>query len=102
MAFVEHAPYFGPQSEGVWQCLKDDVAIICPVSMPTQGSQTKRMWDHSNFQAARPRSSPITQLPGFNFVLFAHELVNHRHPDLSVPNSVAQFRGQVPLDLLAA
>ena len=43
MTFVEHAPYLGTQSEGVRQRLKNDIAIGRPVSMPTQGGQTKRM-----------------------------------------------------------
>jgi hypothetical protein len=43
MAFIKHAPYFGPQSEGVRQSLKYDVAIGGPVSVPTQSRQTKRM-----------------------------------------------------------
>jgi hypothetical protein len=43
MTFIKHPPYLGTQPEGVRQCLKDDVAISRPVSMPTQGGQTKCM-----------------------------------------------------------
>jgi hypothetical protein len=43
VTFVEHAPYLGAQSEGVRQRLKNNIAIGRPVTMPTQGGQTKRM-----------------------------------------------------------
>jgi len=40
MTFIQHAPNF---RERVGQGLKDDVAIGRPVSMPTQGGETKRV-----------------------------------------------------------
>jgi hypothetical protein len=43
MTLIKHPPHFRTQSERVRQCLKDDVAIVRPVSMPTQGRQTKRV-----------------------------------------------------------
>jgi hypothetical protein len=43
MTFIQHAPNFLAQSERVGQCLKDDVAIGRPVSMPTRGGETKRV-----------------------------------------------------------
>ncbi len=43
MTFIQHAPHFRTQSERVGQCLKDVVTIGRPISIPTQGCQTKRV-----------------------------------------------------------
>jgi hypothetical protein len=32
------------------------------------------------------------ELPGFDFILFASELVDHRYPNLRIPNSLAAGR----------
>ena len=42
------------------------------------------------------------ELPRFDFVLLARELVDHRYASLRVADPVPQLRGQIPLDLLAA
>src|SRR5580700_10136854 len=42
------------------------------------------------------------ELPRLDLELFARKLVDHRYTNLSSTDPVAQLRGQIPLDLLAA
>ena len=42
------------------------------------------------------------ELPRLDLVLLARKLVDHRYTNLGSPDPVAQLRGQIPLDLLAA
>src|SRR5208283_2818686 len=44
---------------------------------------------------------PAFELSRLNLVLSARKFVDHRYTNLRIPNTIAQLRRQIPLDLLA-
>jgi hypothetical protein len=61
------------------------------IRLAERGSNCRKLVEQSPFE-----------LPRLDLVLLARKLVDHRYPNLGSADPVAQLRGQIPLDLLAA